>query len=198
MKESKRAVVPEFTRRSLGLLLLASLLTLSQRIEVYLPYCLNWPVAGETHITQKFWSRHPGIDIAARIGTPVNAISKGRIVTLAAVPKNRYHQDPVFVGESEEGEPIYIAPGVLGNFVRLAISTSSGKYVATYAHLQEVPDLQLGQEVLRGQIIGKIGMTGNTTGPHLHLEIAREPSPGERIPINPLPFFYNCQHAPEP
>lgn len=144
MKESKRSIAPELTRRSLGLLLLAAILTLSQRVEVYLPFCLNWPVAGESQITQKFSYRHQGLDIGARRGTPVIATTEAKVVSV--------------VSEKE-------LPGDLGNYTQISASINGKKYTMTYAHLQEASDLQLGQELLRGQFIGRVGSTGYSTGP---------------------------------
>jgi hypothetical protein len=101
------------------------------------------------------WYRHfhAGLDIAAREDTPVRAIAVG-VVT--------------FAGEIANGAvvvEIEHAPGV----------TSS------YAHLQPEPPVAVGDSVLDGQVIGFVGLTGVTTGAHLHLGIA---AGGE--PIDPL------------
>jgi murein DD-endopeptidase MepM/ murein hydrolase activator NlpD len=96
---------------------------------------------------------HDGIDIAAPLGTPVRAIAAGR-VTIA--------------GRASDG-------GVLVEIEH------SPDVVSRYGHLQ--PDLRVrgGQSVSAGDVVGSIGLTGNTTGPHLHFEIYAS---GE--PVDPL------------
>lgn len=96
---------------------------------------------------------HDGIDIAAPLGTPVRAIAAGR-VTIA-----RRLSDGAVVVEIEH------SPGVLSR----------------YGHLEPGPAVRVGESVSAGELVGSIGLTGNTTGPHLHLEIYAS---GE--PVDPL------------
>ncbi len=85
---------------------------------------------------------HGGVDFAAAAGRPVLAPAQGRV---ALVDQARLR-----------GTMIVLDHG-LGVFT-------------TYAHLSEV-DVHIGQEVQRGQPIGKVGSTGLSTGPHLHWEL---------------------------
>jgi murein DD-endopeptidase MepM/ murein hydrolase activator NlpD len=94
---------------------------------------------------------HRAVDLAGRMGDPVKAALKG---TVLHVDNNRN----------------------LGNFIIL----KHGEYQTLYAHLSAV-SVKSGQEVSQGQLIGKVGETGYTTGPHLHFEVFRN---GTRI--NPL------------
>jgi hypothetical protein len=96
---------------------------------------------------------HDGIDIAAALGTPVQAIAAGR-VTIAGRTG-----DGAVVVEIEH------APGVFSR----------------YGHLQPDLRVRVGQSVSAGDVVGSIGLTGNTTGPHLHFEIYAS---GE--PVDPL------------
>jgi hypothetical protein len=96
---------------------------------------------------------HDGIDIAATLGTPVQAIAAGR-VTIAGRTG-----DGAVVVEIEH------APGVFSR----------------YGHLQPDLRVRVGQSVSAGDVVGSIGLTGNTTGPHLHFEIYAS---GE--PVDPL------------
>jgi len=57
--------------------------------------------------------------------------------------------------------------------------------VTYYAHLSTI-DVAVGQQVERGQVIGKVGNTGRSTGPHLHFEIRLDGSP-----VNPISVFQN-------
>ncbi|HGF7709213.1 TPA: glucosaminidase domain-containing protein, partial [Enterococcus faecium] len=83
---------------------------------------------------------------------------------------------------ANQGEPIYASKA--GTVIEASYHTLSGNYVtiehedgsvALYAHQQEYC-VNVGQTVEQGQIIGYVGSTGNSTGPHLHLELALDGS----------------------
>ncbi len=103
----------------------------------------GWPVSGR--ITQKFWTRHPGIDVGAPTGTPIYAADSGYIVQS---------------GWSNVG---------YGNMI--LINHGNG-YLTRYGHLSKL-NVEIGESVKKGQLIGRVGSTGNSTGPHLHFEIIR-------------------------
>jgi murein DD-endopeptidase MepM/ murein hydrolase activator NlpD len=103
---------------------------------------------------------HLGIDLATDIGTPVYATADGRIS---------------FVGRD---------PG-LGKMVR--IDHLFG-YTTVYAHLSQVK-IKRGQNVKRGEVIGAVGNTGYSTGPHLHYEVHLRGQPK-----NPLNYVLSSQH----
>lgn len=93
------------------------------------------------HPTLNEWRRHLGVDYGAPIGTPVRAVGEG-IVDFAGW-QNGY-----------------------GNVVQI----KHGKEHSTlYAHLSRM-DVRKGQRIEQGQRVGAVGMTGWTTGPHLHFE----------------------------
>jgi len=98
---------------------------------------------------------HRALDLAGKTGDPVKAALKG---TVLHVDNNR----------------------TLGNFIIL----KHGEYQTLYGHLSAV-NVSTGDEVSQGQVIGKVGETGYTTGPHLHFEVFKN---GNRIngAINPL------------
>ncbi|MFT4267985.1 MAG: peptidoglycan DD-metalloendopeptidase family protein [Xenophilus sp.] len=87
------------------------------------------------------WRQHHGIDFAAPMGTPVRAVSDGRVD---------------FAGQQSG----------YGNIV--VIGHHDGQQTA-YAHLSRI-DVREGQAVEQGQTIGAVGATGWATGPHLHFE----------------------------
>lgn len=129
-----------------------------------------WPVVG-AHVSQGFgptsftgeparcWRGrcyahfHDGLDLAAPIGTPVVAIAAGR-VTLAR----------------------RVADGAV-----VVMIDHGGGVVSLYGHLEPTLAVRVGDLVTSGARLGSLGLTGHTTGPHLHLEILVS---GE--PIDPL------------
>lgn len=99
-------------------------------------------------------SRH-AVDIAMPVGTPVHAARAGVVMDLA-----RY-----FHAAGQDLERY----GPRANFVRILHADGS---MAVYAHLDyEGVDVRLGQQVRRGQRIGRSGNTGFSTGPHLHFVV---------------------------
>lgn len=113
-----------------------------------------WPVPASTTISSGFghrWGRaHEGIDISARVGS--------HIVTAA---------DGVVVYSGSE----------IGGYGNITVIAHKNGFFTVYAHAKSNFTRQ-GQRVYRGQVIAQIGMTGRTTGPHLHFEIRKN---GEAI-----------------
>lgn len=105
---------------------------------------LAWPVQGT--ITSKFGPRwgsyHRGVDIGAASGTPIIAADSGMVV---------------FAGWN----------GGYGNLVKIAHGSNMQTW---YAHLSKFA-VSTGQEVKKGDVIGYVGSTGVSTGPHLHFEV---------------------------
>ena len=65
----------------------------------------------------------------------------------------------------------------------MTIKGSSAKYVAFYAHATSII-VSVGQKVKQGQVLGYVGTTGNSTGPHLHIGIQKNGSW-----VNPYPLL---------
>ncbi len=101
----------------------------------------GWPVSGR--ITQDFWSGHSGIDIGAPIGTPILASDSGFVV---------------FAGWDNTG---------FGNMILIEHGTG---FTTLYGHLSEFA-VTVGDSVKKGQMIGRVGNTGRSTGPHLDFRI---------------------------
>jgi murein DD-endopeptidase MepM/ murein hydrolase activator NlpD len=113
--------------------------------------------------------RHDAIDIMAAEGTPVIAAADGTI------------------------EKLFFSHG--GGGITVYERSSDGKWMYYYAHLSAyAPGLAEGQQVKRGQVIARVGHTGDASaaGPHLHFAI-NAMAPGERwwngTPINPYPLL---------
>jgi len=120
------------------------------------------PVQG--YLTSKFGWRispftgrrhlHRGIDLVNRIGTPIKATAAGKVIFAG---KENFWGNAVFI-EHRDG------------------------IVTKYGHMSSIA-VSEGQSVHRGEIIGYIGMSGRTTGPHVHYQIEINEKP-----VDPLQF----------
>jgi murein DD-endopeptidase MepM/ murein hydrolase activator NlpD len=114
------------------------------------PGVLSWPVSGT--ITSPFGYRrnpfgggmefHQGLDIAAPMGTTVTAAASGTI----------------------------ISAGWYGGYGNYILIDHGGGMATGYGHLSQI-FVSAGQQVQKGQAIGAVGSTGQSTGPHLHFEV---------------------------
>ncbi len=116
----------------------------------------SWPVNGV--LTSGFgfrWGRmHEGIDIAAPTGRPIGAAAAGTV----------------------------IVAGWGGGYGNLVV-VSHGSISTAYGHMSRIA-VSTGQQVSRGTVLGAVGSTGHSTGPHLHFEVRVNGSP--QNPINYL------------
>lgn len=110
-----------------------------------------FPVPGDNEITQEYSAEHKAIDIAASSGSPVYAAEDGAV---------SYVQ--IWDGS-------YDTTGMMSYGHMIEIRHADGN-TTLYAHLSEI-NVQQGEKVVRGQRIGRVGSTGNATGPHLHFEV---------------------------
>ncbi|HPE69269.1 MAG TPA: M23 family metallopeptidase [Thermotogota bacterium] len=128
------------------------------------PFKLLWPVYGE--ISSPYgWRTHPisgerdfhgAIDIAASQGSPIFAPDSGTITRA----------------------------GTNGGY-GLMIEMDTARYTLRFGHLSQI-DVVEGQVVERGQLIGRVGSTGSSTGPHVHFEV-RDVKTGDTM--DPVPFL---------
>lgn len=110
-----------------------------------------FPVPNSSEITQEYSAEHKAIDIAASNGSPVYAAEDGTV---------SYVQ--IWDGS-------YDTTGMMSYGHMVEIRHADGN-TTLYAHLSEI-NVQQGEKVVRGQRIGRVGSTGNATGPHLHFEV---------------------------
>ncbi len=103
----------------------------------------QFPLAETVGVSQGYHFLHGGVDYRAPKGTVVKAIDSGVVIEVKQM----------LVG--------------YGHFVRVA---HNGTMSSLYAHLGEVV-VVAGQKVTKGETMGLVGMTGWTTGPHLHFEL---------------------------
>ena len=101
---------------------------------------------------------HTGLDIAAPIGSPVSATADGTILR-AGVSRG------------------------YGGYGRIVVIDHGNGYQTYYGHLSRV-SVMPGQQVRQGDVVGAVGMSGRTTGPHLHYEVRMGPAP-----VNPYRFL---------
>lgn len=123
------------------------------------------PLQGKTRTTSGYGMRthpvtgvhklHDGVDFSAPTGTPIYATHSGRVIS---------------AGNS----------GAWGNQVMIG---GSGGISTRYAHQSSVK-VKPGQNVTRGQLIGYVGSTGRSTGPHLHYAVYVNGKP-----VNPNAYF---------
>jgi len=108
-----------------------------------------------------FSAFHPGVDINAGKNDPVRAA----------------------------GDGVVVRAGWAANYGKLVVVDHGGGITTYYGHLNRI-EVLAGQEVRRGQLIGKVGRTGRTTGYHLHYEVRQGGNP-----VNPYIFL---KSSPKP
>jgi len=104
---------------------------------------LAWPASGR--ISQREWACHHAIDVAAPIGRPIYAAAAGEVVV---------------AGYTEY-------PG----YGRMVVVRHAGGYQTLYGHLS-ASYVGAGDRVAKGEMIGRMGSTGRSTGSHLHFEVS--------------------------
>jgi len=118
---------------------------------------LIWPVSGP--VTSGFgfrWGRmHEGIDIGAASGTPIHASAGGTVIWA----------------------------GWLGGYGNLVVIDHHNSLATAYGH-QSALATAVGASVSQGQVIGYVGSTGHSTGPHLHFEVRVNGTP-----VDPLGYL---------
>ncbi len=121
----------------------------------------GWPVErSRVVVTAEFGvprghSRHEGIDLAAPAGTPVRSTADGRVI----------------VAEKD------------GRYGRTVVIDHGDGYRTRYAHLKKIETSE-GRRVERGELIGRVGKSGNASGTHLHYEVLRN-----GVPVDPRAFL---------
>ncbi|WP_309744848.1 M23 family metallopeptidase [Chamaesiphon sp. OTE_20_metabat_361] len=126
---------------------------------------LIYPLMNPARTTSRFgWRTHPltgnrrfhsGIDIGAPSGTPVVATATGTV----------------------------ISAGWNGGYGKAIVIQHNDSQQTLYGHLSEI-SVQPGQQIAQGSVIGLVGSTGNSTGPHLHFEV-RSPGANGWVAVDP-------------
>ena len=117
-----------------------------------------WPVVGR--ISQRYHAGHDGIDIVRYKGAPIRAMAFGVVTYVGWNPWDKERR------------------------AFMVVVTHAGGHETLYGHLQPKRVVRVGEEVKKGHVIGYMGNTGKSTGPHLHLEVRRG-----RTTLDPLAFL---------
>jgi murein DD-endopeptidase MepM/ murein hydrolase activator NlpD len=124
-----------------------------QNVEIIYPLSTPAPITSgygwRTHPITGNRRFHAGVDIGAPMGAPVVAAGSGTIVSA----------------------------GWMGGYGKTITIQHNGVQQTLYGHLSEI-FVQAGQTIERGTVIGRVGSTGNSTGPHLHFESRMSTSDG--------------------
>ncbi|MBI5356332.1 M23 family metallopeptidase [Candidatus Collierbacteria bacterium] len=104
------------------------------------------PLAENNGYSQGFYDKHPGVDIKSKLGTKILAAAPGTVI------------------EVERKKMGYGHKLVIGH---------SGRISTLYAHLDTI-NVNVGDYVTKETVLGTVGLTGWTTGPHLHFEVRND------------------------
>ncbi|MGK5519887.1 M23 family metallopeptidase [Micromonospora sp. URMC 107] len=121
---------------------------------------------------------HNGVDIAAPKGTDIRVAATGRVLVSRCDPDNRNR-----LTCNVDGWP---NKGGCGWFVDVL---HAGGFITRYCHMVSKPRVKVGQLVEAGTVIGEVGSSGNSSGPHLHFEVHEDEDRSSRGAIDPVPFM---------
>lgn len=124
------------------------------------PTTFQWPLT-QFGLSQRYSYYHPGVDLTDPIGTSIYPISNGTVEWVQQLPYG---------------------------YGKHLLITHEGNIKSLYAHLSEIL-VSPGQVVTKETEVGKVGITGRSTGSHLHLEVYEKNSPINPIDILPLLKF---------
>lgn len=140
---------------------------------------LKYPMQSTHKLSSYFgWRIHPiskdrrfhsGLDFRASTGEPVIAATSGQVV---------------YANWN----------GGYGKIVKIVNGNNTSERTS-YAHLSEIR-VSSGDRIKVGQVIGLVGSTGSSTGPHLHFEFEEKSNNGEWRPIDPAPSLFRTNNSP--
>src|SRR5262249_32064705 len=119
---------------------------------------------------------HDGVDLGAPRGTPIRAATAGTVIVV------RCNVTPASHGCDVDGSPSILGCGWYVDIMH------AGGIVTRYCHMLSSPSVHEGQSVAAGQVIGAVGSSGHSSGPHLHYEV----HVGDRsaaTATDPVPFM---------
>lgn len=119
---------------------------------------------------------HDGVDLGAARNTPIRAAAAGRVIRV--------------VCNVSRGSCDVDGNRTLGGCGWYAEIQHAGNVVTRYCHMVRRPSVNVGQSVAKGQVIGYVGSSGSSSGPHLHFEVHTNAPPATHAnAVNPVFFF---------
>jgi murein DD-endopeptidase MepM/ murein hydrolase activator NlpD len=123
---------------------------------------------------------HNGVDIAASNGTPIRAAAAG-VVLVANCNASRPDGSPYPC--DQPGSPAINGCGWYVDVLH------AGSVITRYCHMVSRPLVTVGQHVAAGQVIGRVGSSGNSSGPHLHFETHTDGDRSRAGAVDPEEFM---------
>jgi murein DD-endopeptidase MepM/ murein hydrolase activator NlpD len=119
---------------------------------------------------------HDGVDLGASRNTPIRAAAAGRVIRV--------------VCNISKGSCDVDGNRTLSGCGWYAEIQHAGNVVTRYCHMVRRPSVSVGQSVSRGQVIGYVGTSGSSSGPHLHFEVHTNAPPATHAnAVNPIFFM---------
>lgn len=124
---------------------------------------------------------HAGVDIAASKGTPIHAAASGVVIKVRC---NAHLADGGDYSCDVDGDPVKVRG--CGWYAEIEHADHT---VTRYCHMVSRPMVNVGQTVAVGQVIGLVGSSGHSSGPHLHLESHLGAPATNDNAVDPVRFF---------
>lgn len=125
---------------------------------------------------------HHGVDLIIDTDNPVRSVASGVV--------SRIKCDETFSGKKDCDVPGYPGKGGCGWMLEIR---HPGKIMTRYCHLVRRPELQVGEKVAAGEVVGYSGTSGNSSGPHLHFEVHLNNDRSSASAVDPVEFM--AQHG---
>lgn len=125
---------------------------------------------------------HHGVDIGVPRGTPVVAASSGTVITAEC---NAFGPDGSPYSCDVDGSPQIAGCGWYVNILH------AGDYLTRYCHFDSQPMVKEGDVVQAGQVLGYVGSSGRSSGPHLHYEVHLNGDRSAAGAVDPVAFMAN-------
>jgi len=122
---------------------------------------VNWPLPEYRYgyVDSETENPHSGVDIDAELHTPILAAADGKVV---------FTGYGLALGKGNKSDPYGMAV-----VIRHSFSFDNQSILTVYGHMEKIL-VNVGQHVSAGEQIGNVGITGNTSGPHVHFEVRLE------------------------
>ncbi len=142
----------------------------------------GWTIPVKAEVGSGFRSperpNHQGVDLIAARYTPIVAAASGIVSVVKC--------DEDFRGRKTCDVDGYPGKGGCGWMVEIQ---HAGNVMTRYCHMVQHPFVQVNQKVSAGQVIGRVGTSGNSSGPHLHFEVHFNNDRSSAGATNPVPFM---------